>query len=209
MSQSKIFAFCAGCAISASVAVAAPSYTGQWSAYNDLLLTPAPHAGNTVDSPSRAENGRVWTGRAIGARQTIHAPGAASYGAPASEEDALIFVRVNNVSVAINPWDRIDTGGLAHLERARNLWLKENGYILGVRTFVNPRFVRADEAGATPASQPAPRATIRRQSVPAGPSKMQVRRPVSGQPIANVSKPGEIIHAPKTEIAGADAPAGE
>jgi hypothetical protein len=38
---------------------------------------------------------------------------------------------------------------------------------------------------------------------------MQVRRPVSGQPIVSVSKPGEIIHAPKTEIARADAPAGE
>lgn len=209
MLNPKIFAFCAGCAISASVASAAPSYTGQWSAYNDVLLTPAPHAGNTVDSPFRAENGRVWTDRAIGAQQTIHAPGAASYGAPASEEDALIYVRVNNVSVAINPWDRIDTGGLAHLERARNLWLKENGYVLGVRTFINSRFVPEDEAGASAASQRVPRATIRRQSVPVGPSKMQVMRPVSGQPIARVSKPGAVVHAPKTEIARADEPAGE
>ena len=201
MSQSKIFA--------ASVASAAPSYTGQWSAYNDLLLTPAPHAGNTVDSPDRAENGRVWAGRAIGAQQTIHAPGAASYGAPISEEDALIFVRVNNVSVAINPWDRIETHGLAHLELARTVWLRENGYILGVRTFINSRFVRDDEAGATAASQPLPRATIRRQTMPAKPDKMQVVRPVSGQPIARISKPGEVVHAPQTEIAKAGETSGD
>jgi len=209
MFNSKIIAICAGCAIGASAVSAAPYYTGRHSGYNDLLVTPAPYPGNTVDSPFRAENGRVWQGRPIGARQTVHSPGAAAYGAPVWEEDAIIYVRVNNTSVAISPWDRLDENGFEDLERARNLWLKENGYVLGVRTFVNPRYLTDDADGATAASAPLPRATIRRQSIPAGPSKMQVRRPVSGQPITRISKPGAVFHtpaseAPETEMVRAD-----
>jgi hypothetical protein len=209
MSYSKIIAICAGCAISAATASAAPDYTGQWSGYNDLLLTPAPHKGNTVDSPRRAENNRLWTGRAIGDHQTIHAPGAASYGAPASEEGALIYVRVNHTAVAISPWEKINNGGLQYLEQARNLWLKENGYVLNVRTFVNPRFLQDDESTASAASNAAPSATIRRHAIPAGPSKMQVMRPVTGQPVALISKPGKATVAPATEIAKADETAGD
>lgn len=205
MLNPKMIAVCAGCAVSASLASAAPSYTGQQSAYNDLLVTPAPHAGNTVDSPDRAENGRVWVGRAVGEHQTVHSPGAAAYGADRAEEGALISVRVNHTPIAISPWNRLDASGLERLELARNEWLRANGYILGVRTFVNPRFAPADEAQAEEASMPVPRATIRRHSVPQGPDKMQVMRPVSGQPIARISKPHETVHAVKTDIVEASA----
>ncbi len=204
MSYSKIFAFCAGCAISASAVSAAPNYTGQWSGYNDLLVTPAPHPGNTVDSPARAENGRVWHSRPIGTHQTVHSPGAAAYGAPASEEDRLIYVRVNHIAVAISPWDSLNENGFEDLEHARNVWLRANGYVQHVRTFVNSRYVQEEEAVATNVStNPKPRATIRRHSVPKGPSKMQVMRPISGQPIALISKPGDVVHTPDSEIADA------
>ena len=204
MSYSKLFALCAGCAIAATSAGAAPDYVGQQSAYNDLLVTPAPYPGNTVDSPARAENGRLWVGREINEYQTVHAPGVAAYGASPREQDKLIYVRVNQTAVAISPWDRISDGGLQDLERARNLWLKENGYVLGVRTFVNPRFAQDDSAHASAASAPIHRATIRRHVTPKNPGKIQVMNPVSSQPIARISKPGEIVHAPATEIARAD-----
>lgn len=208
MSYSKFFAICAGCAIAASSAVAAPNYVGQQSAYNDLLVTPAPYPGNTVDSPARAENGRLWVGREINEYQTVHAPGVAAYGASPWEQDKLIYVRVNQTAVAISPWDRISEGGLQDLERARNLWLKENGYVLGVRTFVNPRFAQDDSAHAS-ASTPINRATIRRHVTPKNTGKMQVMRPISSQPIARISKPGEIVHTPATEIAKADEKTGD
>ena len=209
MSNLKIIAFCACSVISASAVSAAPNYIGQWSGYNDLLVTPAPHPGNTVDSPFRAENGRVWVGRAIGEHQTVHAPGAAAYGASVWEEDTIIFVRVNHVPVGISPWNRITASGLQDLERARNLWLKENGYVLGVRTFVNPRYAQSDEARATGASLPLPRATIRRHIIPAGPKKIQVMRPISGRPITRISKPDVVFHTPVTEIARADETTGD
>jgi hypothetical protein len=172
-------------------------------------VTPAPHKANTVDSPFRLENGRVWTGRAIGAHQTVHSPGAAAYGASPWDEDLLIDVRVNHTTVVISPWNEINNGGLDYLERARNLWLRENGYVLGVRTFVNPLYQQEDEATASAVSNPAPSATIRRNRIPAGPSKMQVHRPISGQPIARISKPGDVTITPGSEIANASETAGD
>lgn len=203
MTYLKIFAFCAGCAISVSTAMAAPSYTGEQSGYNDLLLTPQPHAGNTVDSPFRAENGRIWAGRNIGAHQAVHNPGAAAYGADPAEDGRLIYVRVGHTPIAISPWNKLDKNGFEDLERARNLWLRENGYVLGVRTFINPRYALDTDAVVAEASEPKPSATIRRHHVPKGPTKMQVVRPVTGQPIARISKPGDIT-APQTEVAKAD-----
>ena len=133
------------------------------------------------------------------------AAGAPEDPAQRAEEGALISVRVNHTPIAISPWNRLDASGLERLELARNEWLRANGYILGVRTFVNPRFAPADEAQAEEASMPVPRATIRRHSVPQGPDKMQVMRPVSGQPIARISKPHETVHAVKTDIVEASA----
>lgn len=204
MLNSKIIALCAGCAISASSALAAPNYTGHQSGYNDLLVTPAPHLGNTVDRPDRAGNGRVWVGRGIGDRDTVRSPGAAAYGAHPYDEDALITVRVNHVAVAISPWNKLDKSGFEDLEHARNVWLRANGYVMNVRTFVNPRYAGDGEAEATEASLPTPKATIRRHTMPQGPDKMQVHRPVSGQPIARISKPGDVNALPTTEIVEAD-----
>jgi len=210
MPNLKIVAMLVGGAVSASAALATPDYIGLQSPYNDVLVwPPATHPGNTVDSPHRQENGRVWVGRAVGEHQTRHAPGAEAYGAARSESDQLIYVRVKHTTVAISPWNRIDNGGLRHLEHARNVWLKDNGYIQSVRTFVNPLYHRSDEAEVSEASLPAPRATIRRNAIPKGPDKLQVMRPVSGQPITRISTPDPVIHKPRTEIAEAAENAGD
>lgn len=108
-----------------------------------LLATPAPYPPNRADDVHRPGfNGREWIGRpVIGGVNTGYPlgwedPGPAAYGA-AEDESPRVWVKVGTEAIAINPWERIEEGGLSRLERARNEWLEQHGYVGGVRTFTN------------------------------------------------------------------------
>ncbi|TVQ82229.1 MAG: hypothetical protein EA380_00645 [Phycisphaeraceae bacterium] len=82
-----------------------------------LLLNAEPWPSNRVDSPFRAQNGRLWATRGnIGSRTVVGElpygyPGPAAYGAPASGIDDIIFVRSKTglPMVAISPWTTINS----------------------------------------------------------------------------------------------------
>lgn len=83
-------------------------------------------------------------------------PGPAAYGA-AGAGGERVFVRVGTQTIAISPWVSIPSQGLARLEAARVEWLKREGYVGGVRTFVNDAY--SVKAGSMAAITPS--ATIR------------------------------------------------
>lgn len=141
-----------------------------------LLVTPAPFPPERTDDASRAERSRVWVERVpVGSRtplyeRTLGAPGPASYGAPPNAGEPVL-VRIGHTPIAIDPFTRIEgEGSLERLERARNMWLAEQGYVLHVRTHVNgaarpeAKQSKAASKEAAPAELPKPRATIRLES---------------------------------------------
>ncbi len=172
---------CAACAVSLGATPPAahhPTFLGTRFARDAALVTPAPFPPARTDDAFRAERSRLWVSREpVASRtptpeRTLGAPGPASYGAPAHGAPAVL-VRIGHTPIAIDPFTRIDGGGsLERLERARNLWLAEQGYVLHVRTHVNtaPGAARAASAEAKAGAKsgdggapvmPRPRATIR------------------------------------------------
>lgn len=138
--------------VAALCAPPGPHGVGNQFARDALLATPAPHPPNRTDNPARAESGRLWHARwPVGTRSPIVEgasanPGAAAYGASCDDADRLLYARVGHTPIAIDPWTRINgRGAFEDLERARNRWLRENGYVLKVRTHVNPAFARGSE----------------------------------------------------------------
>lgn len=127
------------------------------------LVTAAPYPSNRPDDPRRAQNGRLWIPRTpVGTRTPIREsvfglPGPASYGAPASAVNDIIYVQTREPLplVAVSPWVNLDQQNIKHLRRDRP-WIRransvledlrraqvqhltEQGYIQKVRTHVNP-----------------------------------------------------------------------
>ena len=145
-----------------------------------LLAEPRPWPAGRVDSPDRPQNGRLWLSRTpIGnrtplAEQWYGRRGPAAFGAPAHLTNAVIFVRMGQFPIAVSPWERFDTNGFERFRDAQNLWLREQGLVLKVRTHVNAMYEapRTADAGA-----PTPRATIelhRDPSAPHFPSRLRV-----------------------------------
>jgi len=160
-----------------------------------LLAEPRPWPAGRVDSPDRPENGRLWVSRSpVGnrtplAEQWYGRRGPAVFGAPVGLTDAVIFVRVGHTPIAISPWDRFDTNGFERYRDAQNLWLREQGLVLKVRTHVNAMYEPARTAGL-----PAPRATIRVHpdpSAPRFPSRLRVER----APLFRVLEPAPAADA--------------
>lgn len=111
------------------------------------LATPSPIVYNRAMQWQGVETvGREWHGRALigGVRPQMPfpwgTPGPAAYGA--HEYDfRLAYARVGNVVVSISPWVEVPgSGSLARMEEARNLWLREQGYSGGTRTFRNTMY---------------------------------------------------------------------
>lgn len=129
------------------------------------LLSPPNQVFNRVIDPVRANHAaRAWTSRfPIGSRTPVEEgtrlePGPAGYGAPVDAGPRVIHVRIGVQAVAIDPWATIEgRGDLADLERARNEWLREQGYVQRVRVHVNDALRNARE----PMPLPGPRAVIR------------------------------------------------
>ncbi len=140
-------------------------------------------------------NGGLWHGEVcIGGVDSwavnTGSPGAAGYGA-SLQADQVASLRVGPYAVGVNPWDGVRSHGkeaqrhlMAATEDARNAWLKQAGYLGGVRTFQNdaatlgvmekpqaidmtpkaiipsptdePKFKKRMEVKASPAPSPAP-----------------------------------------------------
>ncbi len=146
--------------------------------HNHLLTTPAPEDTTRVYSPGVSPNsGRLWKGQDVHdlaqRRQDTDNPGRAAYGASDANRDAMVHVRVGNVVVTISPWEKIADENLQNLERARQQWLKERGYVESVRSFANHNnqvaqesahqasAVRSTTKHTAPSQLPPPSATIR------------------------------------------------
>lgn len=132
-----VWAVTACCGLAAMASAEAPDKTDR------VLATRRPYPAARADDVNRPGfNGRLWIGRPIiGGMAPSYPlgwadPGPAAYGA--SEYDfPLTYVKVGTEVVGITPWEAINEGGLSDLERGRNQWLAEQGYVGGVRTFIN------------------------------------------------------------------------
>lgn len=62
--------------------------------------------------------------------------------------DPLVAVRVGTSVIGVSPWNQTGSSGLAGIDRARSRWLRDRGYVGGVRTFTNPRSHGADSTGS-------------------------------------------------------------
>jgi len=148
-----------------TLALAAPAlanggvyHPGSASARDRLLVEPRPYPPNRVESPSRLENGRLWI---AGDR---YGSCASRYGADPYDHPPVIYVRRDHQVIAISPWAdlRGDSRiGFEDLERARQQWLREQGYVQSVRTHRNPRFMYGGQQLVS-SDLPTPRATIER-----------------------------------------------
>jgi hypothetical protein len=133
------------------VAVAAASIGSPWvdqahtysSSDHRRLATMAPYPAGRADDVRRPGfNGRLWIGESIVGPHTTSwplgwgDPGPVGYGG-LDDEFARVYARVGQLVVGMTPWIGIHEGGLSDLEDARNEWLKEQGFVGGVRTFVN------------------------------------------------------------------------
>lgn len=131
-----------------------------------MLATPLAYPAGRVDSVHRPGfNGLIWLGeRFIGGEpdQVVldwGSPGPTAYGA--SQFDAQrVYVHVGHVRFSISPWSHIGGDSLGYLENARNQWLKENGYVGGVRTFVNDLYLDGEHGGRHASREIKPRAVI-------------------------------------------------
>jgi hypothetical protein len=118
-------------------------------------------------------------------------PGAAAYGA-VGEEGAIANLRVGPYVVGVNPFEEIRAEGkeiprhiLTAMEGARNEWLKERGYVGGVRTFTNP----AASVGTKQAIDLTPKAVIPAPTdLPRVRSRMEVRATAPTMKIAGAAK---------------------
>ncbi len=102
----------------------------------------------------------------------LHSP-TAPYGAHPADGDVRVLARVNHQSLAVDPWTPIEgRGNLAHLENARNQWLREQGYVEKVRTHINA--LPYDDRVVQEASEvvPTPRGVI--EVSPAKPDRLRV-----------------------------------
>lgn len=133
------------------------------SADQGRLASCAPYPYGRADDVHRpGYNGMLWIGRPIigglntGYPLDWNAPGPDAYGA-SEYDDQTVHALFGCQSVPLSPWEYVEGSGLHALEQARQKWLRERGYVGGVRTFVNDLYLYRDEVAAT---APQARATI-------------------------------------------------
>lgn len=123
----------------------------------ELLATRAPYPAKAADDVDRPGFSVGWSTRAIvgGVKEWNHpyATDAAAYGAY-GVEDSVALVRVGPYVVPVDPWRPVSQDGpratrevRERLERGRQEWLRERGFVGQVRTFVNDA-VGSDASGA-------------------------------------------------------------
>lgn len=168
-------------------------------------------AAAAVREEASAIKGRDWHGVSItnGSTKATRLEHAAGVYGEVGESQSLAVVRVDGLfafegglHVTIRPWERIeaDNGGnhttnpyrsaqtkaIERLEQARQEWLKDQGYVGGVRTF------RSDEPAAEQRGEIKPRGVIELSpEVTQFKSRMQVQASPTGS--AKVTREREVI----------------
>ncbi len=143
----------AAVAISIS-ATAQFQYLGYGAEDSRTLATQAPYVTDVaINGAWHPQIGReyhtlVWRkGQPVG----LHGwnrPGPDAYGAH-QDDYSLYYARVGNVVVSASPWVHVnDDSGLQRVERARQTWLREQGYTGGTRTFRNHRYTSHASMGS-------------------------------------------------------------
>lgn len=134
-----------------------------------LLATRPAYPANTADDASRPGFGVGWSTRPIiGGEENWnaypYATDAAAYGAYGAE-DAVALVRVGAYVVPVDPWTPVSQEGSREtravrerLERGRQEWLRERGFVGQVRTFVNDAAVTQRDGGRDGQRGDSPRA---------------------------------------------------
>ncbi|XVJ59414.1 MAG: hypothetical protein HEQ23_08420 [Tepidisphaera sp.] len=158
-----------------------------------------------VDSVRRPGfNGMAWRGETFVGGVERYAtdsgsPGAMAYGA-SGDEGVVANLRVGPYVIGINPFEEIRAEGkeiprqiLTKMEDARNQWLKDRGYVGGVRTFRNP----AAPAAAKQAIDLTPKAVIPAPTdLPRVRNRMEVRATTPMMNLAGatrVSMPNQMM----------------
>lgn len=213
---------------SAAVSLAQVVTAGGSASCDRPIATVAPYPANMVDDVRRpGYNGRVWVSRpVIGGMDGPYplgwdSPGPEAYGA-FDAQDALVYARVGLLTISISPWEEVRPENLRQLRDAQQFWLKERGYVGGVRTHVNDLYLwkpdRDDGAVAATEAAPArtrglpePRMIL---EIPADAPRMKSRikveaRPVGAEAIVVLSdqpiRTSWPMHAPSPVVARAEA----
>ena len=144
----------------------------------DALLSepsPAPPTRTVTHSALQHRGSYISVTHENGVRShadQLHSPTAA-YGARPADADLRVLARVNHQSLALDPWTPVEgRGALAHLEHARNQWLRERGYVEHVRTHINTMPVDDGIEREATDALPAPRGVI--EVGPARPARLRV-----------------------------------
>lgn len=148
--------------VAATVTSQGVDYIGRDTTRDRLIINAAPYRTNVVDA-GRAQSGRLWISTA---ERRDGAQGMGRYGAGEADRNTVIYVRVDKTPVAISPWTRLDKQGLARHERARNVWLKEQGYTHAVRTHVNESYMRLPSVESVEAIKPSAVIHVRERGGP-------------------------------------------
>jgi hypothetical protein len=183
-------------AASAAMALAQSVEHGRVTESDRPIATLAPYPANMADSVRRPGfNGRLFVGRPIiGGMDGPYplgwdSPGPEYYGAFDNQE-ALVYSRTGLITISMNPWEEIRPENLRALREAQQFWLKEQGYVGGVRTHVNDLYawkregglamLESDEPAAEPKVLPEPRMIF---EVPADVPRMKSRIKVEARPV--------------------------
>jgi len=180
-------------------AALAPAYHGNGMQSHRVLATMPPYPTGRADSVHRPGfNGKLWISRPmIGgtADNTLLGwpdPGPGAYGA--SETDgSVVYAYVNRHILGFSPWvmqSSVELGRAGQqLEHARNVWLAEQGYTGGVRTFVNDAYMPREElvhADAAPSRSLEPAAIMERPiDMPRFRTRMEVMALPKGATLAD------------------------
>jgi hypothetical protein len=192
-------------AVVLSVALAGPHTPGFSHGGQRALATPRAFPTGIADSVRRPGfNGRLYVTMSSPGPVTYHYPtgsNAETYGA-AGLDDARVLARVGTEVVGFSPWIAFDGDGMKRYESARQEWLKENGFVGGVRTFVNdahlanhmPIHSMASSDSAEPVASKKrkiePRAIIEiSPDVPRFRKRMEVRVIRDGEHLARADRP--------------------
>lgn len=190
--------------LSATVGVLPVQDDGRDPRGNTHLATVRSYPYGIADDVRRpGQNGMLWSVRPIlgaipNGPYPVYTgnPGAEKYGAY-GDDDHTVWVKVGGICVTISPWDRITATGLENFEQVRGAWLRENGYLGGVRTVVNDLYHYGPQGGAVASKEmPKPVMTI---DVPEDMPRFRSRMQVDATPAALPEK-GEItrISVPST-----------
>lgn len=192
----------------AAAAVAAPSvhsHVGYRAGDQRRLATIASYPSGRADDVRRPGfNGKLWIGEShVGPKNTHWPlgwgdPGPTAYGA-LDEQFSRVYARIGHVVVGISPWIELPRQELGRFESARQEWLKERGYVGGVRTFVNDAHL-GSWLGEQPSATAAP---VDDELITMNtPSEVGERRTI--MPRATIQKPDDVVKIKGRQRVNAD-----